>query len=77
MHIFVTIRPYLVEACDTIDGTSNHEAVLITSTVIANLSHPSKRIIYLWAQADLNIIHSNLQTLCDDFLNTSTAVDIF
>ena len=68
-----------MEAYDTINGISNHEAIFITSSVIANLSHPSIRIIYLWAQvaADFNIIHSNRQTLFDDFsFSTAAAVDV-
>ena len=79
LDIFVTNRPSLVETCDTIDGISDHEAVLVVSSVLANLSHPSKRLIYLWAQADFNAIRGNMQSLCEDFLNkfsTLTPVDV-
>ena len=50
LHIFMTNRPSLVDTCDTIDGISDHEAVLVVSSVVANLSNPTKRMIYLWAQ---------------------------
>ena len=46
---------------------------------MANLSHPSKRLIYLWAQADFNAIRGNMQSLCEDFFNkfsTLTPVDV-
>ena len=79
LDIFVTNRPTLVETCDTIDGISDHEAVLVVSSVIANLSNPSKRVVYLWAQADFNAIRNNMQTLCDNFLDcfsTSTPVEV-
>ena len=39
LDIFITNRPSLVDACDTIDGTSDHEAVLVVSSVGANLSN--------------------------------------
>jgi len=77
LDVFITNRPSLVETCDTISGISDHEAVLVSS-VVANLSHPSERIIYLWAQADFNTIQSNMHTFCDNFLSTfstSAAVD--
>ena len=79
LDIFVTNRPSLVEMCDTIDGISDHEAVLVVSSVLANLFHPSKRLIYLWAQADFNAIRDNMQSLCEDFLNkfsSLTPVDV-
>ena len=79
LDIFVTNRPSLVETCDTTDGISDHEAVLVVSSVLANLFHPSKRLIYLWAQADFNAIRGNMQSLCEDFLNkfsTLTPVDV-
>ena len=79
LDIFITNRPSLVDTCDTIDGISDHEAVLVVSSVVANLSNPSKRMIYLWAQADFNDIQSTVQTLCEGFLDrysTSTPVDV-
>ena len=69
LDIFVTNRSSLVEMCDTIDGISDHEAILVVSSVLANLSHPSKRLIYLWAKADFNAIRGNMQSLSEDFLN--------
>jgi len=79
LDIFVTNRPTLVKTCDTIDGISDHEAVLVVSSIIANLYNPSKRVVYLWAQADFNAIRNNMQSLCDNFLNcflTSIPVEV-
>ena len=28
-----------------------------------------QRLIYLWAQANFNVIRGNMQSLCEDFLN--------
>jgi len=58
---------------------SDHKAVIIVSSVMVNLPQPTKKLIYLWAQADFNIVRNNVQTLCDDFLNnhsTSTPADV-
>ena len=68
LDIFVTNRPTLVETCDSIDEISDHKAVLVVSSVIASLSNPSERVVYLWAQADFNVNRNNMQTLCDTFL---------
>ena len=79
LDIFVTNRPSLVETCDTSDGISDHEAVLVVSSVLANLSHPSKRLIYLWAPADFNDIRDNTQPLYEDFFSkfsTLAPVDV-
>ena len=56
LDIFITNRSCLVEECNTIGGISDHEAVLVMSAVITQLHHPPKRFIYLWTQADLNLI---------------------
>ena len=52
---FITNRPSLVESCDTIDGISDHEAVLVKSYVLAPLGHPIERSVYLWSRANFEI----------------------
>ena len=73
IDIFITNRPCLVEECNTIGGISDHEAVLVTSAVIAQLLHPPKRFIYLWGQADLNLIREKIQYLCEEFTTMYTS----
>ena len=74
LDIFVTNRPCVVEECNTIARISDHEAVLITSAVIAQLHHPPKRYnIYLWAQADFNLIRQCIESLYEEFTTTYTS----
>jgi len=47
MDIFVTNRPSLIESCETVDGISDHEAVLTKSQIKVHLSPPVKRPIII------------------------------
>ena len=73
LDTFLTNRPCLVKECSTISGISDHKAVLVMSAVIAQLLHPPKRFIYLWTQADLNLIRENIQYLCEEFTTMYTS----
>ena len=79
LDVFITDRPLLVEFCNTIDGISDHEAILVTSYVLAPLGPPIERSIYLWSQANFDHIRQEMQSLCDEFITTylsSTPVDV-
>ena len=79
LDIFITNRSSLVEECNVVDGISDHEAIIVTSSVIAQLSHPPKRSIYLWTQADFSLVRHKAQSLCEEYIITytsSTPVDI-
>ena len=70
LDIFITDRPSLVESCNTIDGNSDHETVLVTSSVLVPCCHPVKRSIYLWSHADFDHIKQKIQFLCEEFIVT-------
>ena len=62
-----------------IDGISDHEAILVTSYVLAPLRPPIERSIYLWSRANFDHIRQEMQSLCDEFITTyssSTPVDV-
>jgi len=40
LDIFLTNRPSLIISCKTIDGISDHEAVLVKSDTIVHLTDP-------------------------------------
>ena len=65
LDVFITDRPSLVEFCNTIDGISDHEAILVTSYVLAPLGPPIERSIYLWSRANFDHIRQEMQSLCD------------
>ena len=46
LDIFVTNRPSTIDSCETVNGISDHEAVLTKSPIRVHLSHPVKRPIY-------------------------------
>ena len=79
LDVFITDRPLLVESCNTIYGISDHEAILVTSHVLAPLRPPIERSIYLWSRANFDHIRQELLSLCDEFITTyssSTPVDV-
>ena len=49
LNIFLTNRPSLVHSCTVIDGISDHEAVFVLTSIMAHLSHSTKRTINLWS----------------------------
>ena len=43
-----------MESCCVVDGISDHEVVLVTSSITADLSPPTRRTVYLWSQANFS-----------------------
>jgi len=79
LDLFITDRPSLVQSCDTIDGISDHEAVLVSSTILAPCCHPVRRSVYLWSRADFDQIRQEIQSLCEEFTavnSSSTPVNV-
>ena len=77
LDIFVTNRSSIIESCETVDGISDHEAVLTKSPIRVHLSHPVKRPIYLWSCADFILIKQTIQNSCEQFISTySTATPV-
>ena len=79
LDVFITDRPGLLESCHVVDGISDHEVVLVTSSITADLPPPTRRTIYLWSRTDLNLIRETAQSLCQRFTtthSTSTPIDI-
>ena len=59
--IFLTNRPSLIVSRSTIDGISDHEAVLVKSDTIVHLTDPPTRSVYLWSQTDFDYIRHTIQ----------------
>ena len=69
LDIFITNRSCLVEECNIIGGINDHEAVFVTSAIIAQLHHPPKRFIYLWPQISQPYeTKLNIYYLCEEFI---------
>ena len=79
LDVFITDSPGLLESCHVVDGISDYEVVLVTSSITADLPPPTRRTIYLWSLTDLNLIRETAQSLCQRFTtthSTSTPIDI-
>jgi len=69
----------LIVSCKTVDGISDHEAVLVKSDSIVHLADPPARSVYLWSQIDFDNIRHTIQGYCEEFVavyNTSIPVNV-
>jgi len=79
LDVFFTNRPSLVHTCHTIPGISDHEAVLIESSIILPPQQTKLRKIILWNQADTQSIKESIEQFSTEFFekySQSTPVDI-
>ena len=63
-----------MESCCVVDGISDYEVVLVTSSITADLSPPTRRTAYLWSQANFSIIKQTALKLCQRYLATHSAL---
>lgn len=60
LYIVLVNRPSLVNRCRPIPGVSDHDIVLIDSNVTSHRRKPTRRLIYLWKQANINEMKKEL-----------------
>ena len=53
LDIFVTNRPTLINKCSGLPGLSDHDVIIIDTSLVPRTRRPVKRLIYLWSKADL------------------------
>ena len=71
LDIFLTNRVSLVSHCSTVAGISDHEAVLVKSSLQVNLEPPSHKI-YLWPLANIMSMKELASVLCQVFLEKNS-----
>ena len=68
LEIFLTNRPKLVNRCFGIPGISDHDTIAyVESRVCATYQKPAKRKIFLWKQADIKSLRSEMCRFSDNF----------
>ncbi|VDI73901.1 Hypothetical predicted protein [Mytilus galloprovincialis] len=67
LDIFLTNRPSLVNRCEPIPGTGDHDIVFIDSNAIAMHPKPTQRKIYIWKRSDIEKMKSEAQELSKIF----------
>ena len=72
LDIFQTNRPSLVNRCCPIPGVSDHHIVLIDSNIIPYRRKPTRRLIYLWKQANINEMKKELTEYSKTFYEKFT-----
>ena len=68
LDIFVTNRPSLISSCKPVSGISDHEAVIVISSLKTDLQLIPKRRIYNWKRADWNEIKDKATYFCNFFI---------
>ena len=67
LDIFATNRPSLVKSCKPVPGISDHEAVMIYSSLKIDLQPIPKRRIYHWSRGDWTAIYEKARYFCSFF----------
>ena len=74
-----TNRPSLINTCHTVPGISDHEAVLIKSSITLTPQQPKLRKVILWNKANTESIKETIHQFSKEFFDKfsqSTSVDI-
>ena len=74
LDIFATNRPSLVGSCKPVPGISDHEAVMIFSSLKVDLQPIPKRRIYNWSRGDWTEINEKAEYFCN-FFTTNYNID--
>ena len=74
LDIFATNRPSLVGSCKPVPGISDHEAVMIYSSLKVDLQPIPKRRIYNWSRGDWTEINEKAEYFCN-FFTTNYNID--
>jgi len=79
LDVFLTNRPSLVKSCHVVPGISDHEAVVVESSISSAPHQHSLRTIYVWHKANITSIRSAIDQFSSNFFtlySTSTSIDI-
>ena len=72
LDIFLTNLPSLVNRCCPIPGVSDHDIVPIDSNITPYRRKPTRRLIYLWKQANINEMKKELTEYSKTFYEKFT-----
>eukprot|EP00057_Strongylocentrotus_purpuratus_P028746 XP_011683220.1 PREDICTED: uncharacterized protein LOC105447168 [Strongylocentrotus purpuratus] len=61
LDLFLSSRPTLLSKCVALPGISDHDILLVESSVVASRNRPVKRKVFLWK-------HANMENLREDCL---------
>ena len=74
-----TNRPYLIDRCIPLPGISDHDVVLVDSSVLPARKKPVRRKVYLWKRANKQDMEEDLTKFTENFtkdFSTSTPVNM-
>ena len=67
LDIFATDRPGLIQKVEVIPGLSDHEVVIIASSLATTIIKSSPRTKLLWHQADLQSLNERIKCFSSKF----------
>ena len=70
LDIFISNRPSLICKNTTLPGLSDHEVVLVDSNIILQRPKPMRRLIHIWAKADIPAMEKEMNEFASGFHNT-------
>ena len=69
LDLILSYHPSFIERCKPMPsiGNSDHDVVLLDTTIVARRPKPPRRKIYLWERNDIQGIREDLVCSADDF----------
>ena len=74
LDLFVTNRPGLIQEVKVSPGISDHELIVIESSLVATLTESQPRTVYLWHQANWQALSENLSHFSNNFVSNYSTV---
>ena len=68
LDLIFTNRPSFVNRCVSLPGISDHDTILMDTTISLNRQNPQKRTIQLWKKADIESIKQSATEFSKTFL---------
>jgi len=77
LDIIITNRPSLVSRCECAPGLSDHDIILLDTSIQANRIKPVRRKIHLWKRADQRALRDSASQLATELVaKHSTTADV-
>ena len=76
LDIFATNRPSLVSKCLGLPGLSDHDVILIDTTITAQKRRPVRRLIHILSKADIDAITADLEQYSQTLRERETSLPI-
>ena len=76
LDLFANNRTSLVSKCLGLPGLSDHDVILIDTTITAQKRRPVRRLIHIWSKADIDAVTADLEQYSQTLRERETSLPI-